>query len=88
VRKDAYAKAHPAKVEVEKQGDERGKYLAPREHGMSVTAGFEYDDIQRLEQEDQRVAKEKQEIAAERQRALEIDQRAAQRDADRNRQEN
>ncbi len=88
VRKDAYAKAHPAKIEVEKQGDERGKYLSPKEHGMPVNAGFEYDDIQRLEQEDKRVAEEMQEIDSERQRALEIDQRAARRDADRNRQEN
>ena len=73
---------------VEKQGDERGKYLAPKEHGMPVTTGFEYDDIQRIEQENQRVAKEMQEIAAERQRALEADQRIEQRHANLNRQEN
>ncbi len=34
VRKDAYAAAHPLVVEQEKTGDERGRYLAPEEHGQ------------------------------------------------------
>ncbi len=34
VRKDAYAAAHPLVVEQEKTGAERGRYLAPEEHGQ------------------------------------------------------
>ena len=34
VRKDAYAKAHPMQVEVEKEGADRGQYLNPEAFGL------------------------------------------------------
>jgi hypothetical protein len=37
VRDDAYARAHPIRVEVPKLGAERGTYLNPVEHGKSET---------------------------------------------------
>jgi uncharacterized protein DUF5907 len=40
VRQDAYAAAHPLQVEVDKQGDERGKYLHPELYGMPPAAGI------------------------------------------------
>jgi hypothetical protein len=43
IRQDAFADAHRIPVEEEKSGDERGKYLHPTEHGMSETAGIDYE---------------------------------------------
>jgi hypothetical protein len=40
VRQDAYAVAHPLQVEVDKQGDERGKFLHPELFGMPPEAGI------------------------------------------------
>jgi hypothetical protein len=41
IRQDAYAAAHHIKVEEEKVGEERGKYLHPVEHGMPEWMGIE-----------------------------------------------
>jgi len=41
IRKDAYAKAHPIVPEVEKTGDERGRYLHPVEHGQPKSMGID-----------------------------------------------
>ncbi|NOZ61072.1 MAG: hypothetical protein GXO74_05280 [Calditrichaeota bacterium] len=41
IRNDAYAKKHPAQVEKEKQGLERGKYLNPEAFGLPKTMGME-----------------------------------------------
>lgn len=41
IRQDAYAKAHPMSVEVEKIGNEKGKYLHPVEHGQPKSMGIE-----------------------------------------------
>jgi hypothetical protein len=40
IRQDAYAKAHPIIPEVEKTGDERGKYRHPVELGMPKSLGI------------------------------------------------
>jgi hypothetical protein len=44
IRKDAYANAHRVQVETEKPLSERGKYLHPMEHGMTESAGIDYDN--------------------------------------------
>ena len=41
IRRDAFAAAHHMKVEEEKVGEERGKYLHPVEHGMPEWMGIE-----------------------------------------------
>jgi hypothetical protein len=43
IRQDAFANAHRIPVEVEKSSTERGKYLHPKEHGVSETAGIDYE---------------------------------------------
>jgi hypothetical protein len=40
IRQDAYAKVHPIIPEVEKTGEERGKYLHPVEHGLPKSLGI------------------------------------------------
>ena len=44
IRQDAFANAHRIKVEEEKSGDERGKYLHQEEHGMPESMGIGYED--------------------------------------------
>ncbi|MBN2090797.1 hypothetical protein JW964_14385 [candidate division KSB1 bacterium] len=52
IRQDAFAKAHRIQVEVEKEANERGKYLYPTENGVSETLGMEYEKNQeRIQQE-------------------------------------
>jgi hypothetical protein len=41
VRQDAFARAHPLIPEVEKTGEERGKYLHPVEHGQPKSMGID-----------------------------------------------
>ena len=41
IRQDAFAKAHPIIPEVEKTGEERGKYLHPVEHGQPKSMGID-----------------------------------------------
>jgi len=43
IRQDAFANAHRIPVEEEKLGDKRGKYLHPKEHGVSETMGIGYE---------------------------------------------
>jgi hypothetical protein len=43
IRQDAYAKAHPIQVEVEKEAEAKGKYLSPKEHGMPEAMGIGWD---------------------------------------------
>jgi hypothetical protein len=42
IRQDAWANAHRAEAEVDKPEGERGKYLAPGEHGQPAEAGTYY----------------------------------------------
>ncbi len=49
IRHDAYANAHRIKVEAEKTGDERGKYLHPKEYGMPESMRINYVPLTNLE---------------------------------------
>ncbi|NIV99248.1 hypothetical protein GWN26_08955, partial [Candidatus Saccharibacteria bacterium] len=51
IRNDAYAKAHRIKVEVNKRPEERGKYLAPIEHGFPESLGIGYAERMRIKTE-------------------------------------
>jgi len=51
IRQDAFAKSHRIIPEVEKGGKERGKYLHPKEHGVSEMMGENYDEIHNVEEE-------------------------------------
>ena len=46
VRKDAYARAHPMQVEVEKEGADRGLYLNPEAFGLPESRSVYYAKIQ------------------------------------------
>ena len=52
IRHDPYAEAHRIEVEVEKTGEELGKYLHPIEHGMPETMGIHY----KINHEEERTA--------------------------------
>jgi hypothetical protein len=43
IRQDAFARAHPVQVEQDKPMIERGRYLAPVEHGQPKSLGIGYD---------------------------------------------
>jgi len=45
IRQDAWANAHRVEVEQAKPDDERGRYLAPEEHGQPATAGLYYAGV-------------------------------------------
>jgi hypothetical protein len=49
IRQDAYAKAHPIQVEVEKEAAAKGKYLSPKEHGMPESMGIGWKNTSREE---------------------------------------
>ncbi|MBC8042842.1 MAG: hypothetical protein IAF08_05300 [Rhizobacter sp.] len=55
VRKDVWAEQHRIQVEVDKTGDERGKYLHAKEHGVSETLGINYEEKQRALKQSQSV---------------------------------
>jgi len=48
VRQDAYARAHPMIAEVEKTGDERGRYLHPVEHGVPKSLGIDENRMAKM----------------------------------------
>lgn len=50
IRNDPYVKAHPVQVEVEKTGAERGKYIHPKEYGVSETLGIDYEKTHEMEE--------------------------------------
>ncbi|MBN2000236.1 hypothetical protein JW935_21985 [candidate division KSB1 bacterium] len=52
VRNDAFANAHRIKVEVEKEADNRGKYIYPVEANKSVELGIDYSKNSKYEQTD------------------------------------
>jgi len=52
IRQDAWANAHPMKVEVERSEGERGKYSTPEEHGQPKTARVFYRDSQVFDETD------------------------------------
>ncbi len=51
IRHDPFAEAHRIEVEVNKTGQERGKYLYAKEYGQPVNMGIEYEEIQKMEEE-------------------------------------
>jgi hypothetical protein len=84
VRHDPFAENAPIQVEVEKPGQERGKYLHPEEYGLPVTLGVDYEEIQKMEQEMEtmnerhRVGQEKLRIENEKMRQMQEQQRLEQ----------
>jgi len=62
IRHDAYANAHRIQVEVEKTGAERGKYLHPKENGVSETLGIDYAEVQKMEEENKKMEKQNKKI--------------------------
>lgn len=65
IRQDAYANTHRITVEVEKTGNERGKYLQPEAHGAPASLGMHYEEMQKLtaehkKMEEQRIKMEQQ----------------------------
>jgi hypothetical protein len=48
IRNDAYARAHPLRVEVEKADSDRGKYLHPVEHGAPQEARISHRRARRM----------------------------------------
>jgi len=65
IRNDPYLKAHPAQVEVEKTGKERGKYIHPKEYGVSETLGIDYEEHQKMEAEQARMKAEQERMQKE-----------------------
>jgi len=51
IRKDKFAEAHRIPVEEDKTGKERGKYLHPIENGMPESYGINYEENQKIIQE-------------------------------------
>lgn len=47
IRRDAWAEAHRIEVELDKTGDQKGKYLHPVEHGQPASKGVDWEDRQR-----------------------------------------
>ena len=70
IRQDAFAKAHRIIPEVEKTGKERGKYLHPKENGVSEMMGKDYDEIHNIGEEraKMKVMDEQQRIKAREER--------------------
>jgi hypothetical protein len=68
IRHDPFAEAHRIQVEVEKTGAERGKYLYPKEYGVSETLGIDYEEHQKMEAEQARIKAEQERMKAEQER--------------------
>ncbi|MBI4810066.1 MAG: hypothetical protein HY800_01195 [Ignavibacteriales bacterium] len=59
IRHDPFAESHRIQVEVEKTGKERGKYLYPKEYGVSETLGIDYEEHQKIQKEQAIIKAEK-----------------------------
>jgi len=68
IRHDPFAEAHRIQVEVEKTGKERGRYIHPKEYGVSETLGIDYEEHQRMEAEQARMKAEQEKMQAEQER--------------------
>jgi hypothetical protein len=51
IRQDPYANAHRSPVEQDKPAGERGKYLHPTEWGQPESAGIDYEERQKMQEE-------------------------------------
>jgi len=67
IRNDPYLRAHPAQVEVEKTGKERGKYIHPKEYGVSETLGIDYEEHQKVKADHEKMKAEQERMKAEQQ---------------------
>jgi hypothetical protein len=54
IRKDRWAEANRIKVEVDKQPDERGKYVHPEAYGLSIEHSVDYESIKAAKEEHSR----------------------------------
>ncbi|MDI6804573.1 MAG: hypothetical protein QME58_12140 [Bacteroidota bacterium] len=70
IRQDPFAEKHRIQVEVEKTGVERGKYIHPKEYGVSETMGMDYEKIREVE-----IEQVKMKAIAEKRRKAEEEQR-------------
>ena len=68
IRHDPFAEAHRIQVEVEKTGKERGKYIHPKEYGVSETLGIDYEEHQKIVAEEARMKAEQAKMKAEHER--------------------
>ena len=68
IRHDPFAEAHRIEVEVEKTGKERGKYIHPKEYGVSETLGIDYEEHQKMEAEQAKMKAEQERMKAEQER--------------------
>lgn len=65
IRHDPFAQAHRIQVDVEKTGVERGKYLHPKEYGVSETLGINYEKTHETEAREQQQQLEQERMKAE-----------------------
>jgi len=65
IRHDPFAEAHRIQVEVEKTGKERGKYIHPKEYGVSETLGIDYEENQKMKAEQEKMQAEQERMKAE-----------------------
>jgi hypothetical protein len=65
IRHDPFAEAHRIQVEVEKTGRERGKYIHPKEYGVSETLGIEYEAYQKMKADQEKMQAEHERRKAE-----------------------
>ena len=49
IRQDPFARIHPIEVEVDKEGDEKGKYLHPNAYALPENMGINYNDREAVE---------------------------------------
>ena len=59
VRNDAYARNHPIEVEVEKNDDEKGKYIFPEDFGKPESMKIGYEEEQKRIQEEKKIRSRK-----------------------------
>ncbi|GEM_PF-2406976 len=58
IRHDAFANANRIKAELEKEGDERGKYIHYKLYGMPETISIYYEEIKALREEARKMSDE------------------------------
>ncbi len=76
IRHDPFAEAHRIIVEVDKSGQERGKYLYAREYNQPEILGIEYEELQKLEEElktmNERHRSEQEKLKAEHEKMMQL----------------
>ncbi|MEJ2629237.1 MAG: hypothetical protein P8078_11850, partial [bacterium] len=85
VRKDVWAEANRIRVEVEKEGVERGTYIHPELYGLPITARVDYQEIQLDKEMQQQVQQENQKVRAAQLKVKEDHQKLQEERRNRNR---